>query len=476
MHGLDPALNRIPDQVRKIHLMAMCGTGMGALASILQDLGYAVTGSDQHVYPPMSEFLRARGIVLSEGYNPIHLSYGPDLVVVGNAITKANPEVAQLRGMRLNYCSMPQAVNHFVAGDKQQIVITGTHGKTTTASLVAWLLQAAGQDPSFMIGGILANFDSNYRYGQGPAIVIEGDEYDTAFFDKGPKFLHYPPTIAIMTSVEFDHADIFRDLAHVVSAFDQFLDRISAKASLLAYDNDARIAQLVQGRACRHLAYGRKPDSAWRLERVQLKPPWTIFDVVKQGHAWGRFRTRLCGVHNLYNILAAIAAVETFGVTPEAVAEGLAAFKGIKRRQEIRGIQNGITVIDDFAHHPTAVRETIRGLKPFYPQGRLIAVFEPRTNSSRRKVFQEVYPTVFDEADVICIRRPPLREGIPEAERFSSEQLVEDLSARGKAAYAFPDTDRIIAFLAAAAQPGDAILIMSNGGFDNIHQRLLEVL
>jgi UDP-N-acetylmuramate: L-alanyl-gamma-D-glutamyl-meso-diaminopimelate ligase len=376
----------------------------------------------------------------------------------------------------LNYCSMPQAICRFAAAGRRQVMITGTHGKTTTSSLIAWLLYSAGLDPSFMIGGILANFNSNYRLGRGAAIVIEGDEYDTAYFDKGPKFLHYQPDVAVITSVEFDHADIFRDLDHVKQAFASLISQIPGSSALLAYDQDPTVAELITAAKCRPIGYGRCETSAWRLGRVTLEPPFTTFEVYRHQALFGCFRTRLVGEHNLQNALAAIGVADQFGVSPEALAKGLADFRGVKRRQEIRGIKNGITVIDDFAHHPTAVQETIRAVKPFYPQGRVIAVFEPRTNSSMRSIFQNVYPRSFDQADLVCIRKPPLLEKIPENERFSSQQLVEDLKRRGQQAHYFEDTQAIIDFVAATAASGDVVLVMSNGGFDNIHERLLQKL
>jgi len=449
---------------------------MGALACMLQELGFTVTGSDHKVYPPMSDFLVQRGISLKEGFQAQNLAHDPDLVVVGNAVSKDNPEVIQMEQMGLPCCSMPQAINHFAVGSKNVLMVTGTHGKTTTSALLTWLLYEAGHDPSFMIGGLLPNFDSNYRLGQGNAIVIEGDEYDTAYFDKGPKFLHFDPHMAILTSVEFDHADIFRDLDHVKSAFGRLIARLSTASTLVAYDSDANIAALTQKCRCRLQPYGRKGPSLWRLGEIAIEPPWTQFEVLKQGELFGHFATRLMGAHNLLDTLAAIAVADGMGVAATDIGRALKTFQGVKRRQEIRGTINGITVMDDFAHHPTAVRETVRAVKPFYPDGRLIAVFEPRTNSSMRQVFQSIYPLAFDGADLVCIRKPPLLAKIAPHERFSSEKLVADLQDRGHDAHYFPDTETIITFLTATARAGDVILVMSNGGFDNIHARLLESL
>jgi UDP-N-acetylmuramate: L-alanyl-gamma-D-glutamyl-meso-diaminopimelate ligase len=473
---MDLTQNKISKNVKRIHLIAVCGTGMGALGSMLKDLGYEVTGSDHKVYPPMSEFLSNKGIEIMEGFSAKNVSYGPDLVVVGNAVSKDNPEVVGMEQKGLEFCSMPQAVNRFIAAGKKQLVITGTHGKTTTSSILAWILYHAGLDPVFMIGGIVKNFNSNYHLGKGDYIVIEGDEYDTAFFDKGPKFLHYNPLVAILTGVEFDHADIFKDIEKVRQAFDAFIGGISSHSTLLAYDNDKNVADLVCKRQCRVVKYGTNENAFWRLGAVSIEPPWTFFEVLKQSAFFGNFKTRLVGEHNLLNSLSAIAVADNLMIPATAIAAAFETFEGIKRRQEVRGQKNGITVMDDFAHHPTAVRETIRAVKPFYPRGRVVAVFEPRTNSSMRNVFQDIYPRSFDRADLICIRNPSRLDKIPPAQRFSSQKLVADLNQRGKDAHYFPDTDSIIDFLVSEAMPGDLILVMSNGGFDNIHERLLKRL
>lgn len=474
MSGL--SRNIIPDRVRTIHLIAVCGTGMGALACMLKDMGYEVTGSDQKVYPPMSDFLARKGIHLMEGFSGDNLSHRPDLVVVGNAVRKDNPEAVRMMEEGFPYCSMPQALNRFASKGKKTIIVTGTHGKTTTSSILAWILFTAGLDPSFMIGGIVRNFDSNYKLGKGDYFVAEGDEYDTAFFDKGPKFLHFDPSVTVLTSIEFDHADIFRDLEHVKQAFGSLIGKITSDSLLIAWDGDENIDSLIKNRNCRALRYGRKEQSQWRLGPVSVKPPWTFFDVINGGGLFGAFKTKLVGEHNLLNALSVIAAADHLAVPYGAISEALETFEGAKRRQEVRGVKRGITVMDDFAHHPTAVRETIKAVKPFYSSGRVIAVFEPRTNSSMRKIFQDVYPLSFDEADIICISRPPLLEKIPPGERFSSEKLAEDLIRLGKNAHYFENTQSIIDFLAGESKSGDLILIMSNGGFENIHERLLKAL
>jgi len=473
---LDLTQNRIPEKVKAVHLIAICGTGMGALAGMLNEAGFEVTGSDHHVYPPMSTFLAERGIRIAEGFRPENLSHRPDLVVVGNAVSKDNPEVVGMFEMGLPFCSFPQALNRFFIHGRGALAVTGTHGKTTTAALLAWVLTYAGLDPGFMVGGILKNFDRNYNIGTGPYFVVEGDEYDTAFFDKGPKFLHFTPSRAILTGVEFDHADIYTDLDHVKKAFLDFVTTMPEEALLVACDGAPNVKDLVARAKCWVASYGFEERSPWRLKDVRFDPPWTCFEVIARGESLGTFKTPLPGLHNALNALSVIAVAHDMRLPEEVISGALETFEGIKRRQEVRGVKKGIMVIDDFAHHPTEVRETLAAVRGFHVDNRIIAVFEPRTNSSMRKVFQKVYPDSFDDADLVCIRKPPLLKKIPPDERFSSEELVEDLKKGGKEAFYFPDTDAIIDYLVDVAVPEDVILIMSNGGFDNIHERLLKRL
>jgi len=468
--------NTIPENVKTIHLIAVCGTGMGALACMLKDLGYTVTGSDANVYPPMSTFLLGKGISIFKGFDAQNIAYEPDLVVVGNAVRKDNPEAVKLNEMGLNFCSMPQALNHFVVADKKSLLVTGTHGKTTTSSMLAWILYVAGLDPSFMIGGILLDFNGNYRLGNGGYVVLEGDEYDTAYFDKGAKFFHFDPHVAILTSVEFDHADIFNDLDHVKETFKRFINKFSDHNYLIAYDQDDNIDDLIAGKNTNIFRYGQQDASQWRISKAEVSPPWNWFEIIHNNEVYGEFKMKMPGAHNRSNALAAVGAAHQLGISPQIIATALETYTGVKRRQEVRGIKNGVTVIDDFAHHPTAVKETIHAIRPFYPDGRLIAVFEPRTNTSMRDIFQDEYAHAFGMADIVCIRKPPLLEKIPEDCRFSSEKLVGDLKKQNKDAAYFPDTDAIIEFVAKESQAGDVVLVMSNGGFDNIHERLLEAL
>jgi len=468
--------NWIPKNVKTVHIIGICGTGMGALAGMFKEAGIEVTGSDDHVYPPMSTFLLEQGIGVAKGFQPGNLSRRPDLVVVGNAVSRGNLEVEAMLDHALPYCSLPQALNRFFVHGKAALVITGTHGKTTTSALLAWVLAMAGLDPGFMVGGILKNLGRNYNVGGGSYFVVEGDEYDTAFFDKGPKFHHYVPSHAILTSVEFDHADIYSDLSQVKKAFCDFVKAMPKDALLVGCQGDPIVRELMASAHCWTTGYGFEKSSVWSIKNVRIDPPWTYFRATRRGEAFGDFKTPLMGRHNLLNALAVIAVADDLRIPAELICHALETFEGIRRRQEIRGIKGGITVIDDFAHHPTEVRETLAAARSFYPDRRIVAVFEPRTNSSRRKVFQQQYAESFDMADLVCVREPPLMERIPVQERFSSEQLTEELLAHGKEACYLPDTDAMVDHLIRVAKPGDIILVMSNGGFDSIHERLLNRL
>ncbi len=473
---LDPSLNYLPAHVKRIHLMGICGTGVGALAGMLQAQGFSVTGSDQQVYPPMSDFLASLGIEVKSGYQSENLAYQPDLVIVGNVITRANPEAVALAELRIPYLSMPQALGQFFLTGKTSLVVCGTHGKTTTSSLLATLLHYLEADPGFMIGGLVQEFGRNFRIGQGPYFVVEGDEYDTAFFDKGPKFLHYQPQIAIITSIEFDHADIYADLEAVKTSFRKLVAIIPPAGCLIANLDDPVVAEISRAAKCPVLGYGEGQGLAWTLTNLDIQPDGTSFSAHQSGAPFGQLKTRMPGRHNAMNCLAVIAVLERLGFSATEIARHLPRFPGVRRRQEIRGEVRGITVIDDFAHHPTAVRETLAALRAAYPGRRLLAVFEPRTNSSRRRVFQDDYVLVFDQADEVLIKEPMPIDALAEDQRFSAKQLISDLQNRGCRAHYFNDTDAIIESLARTSKTGDVIAIMSNGGFDNIHSRLLHAL
>ncbi|MEW6595489.1 MAG: UDP-N-acetylmuramate:L-alanyl-gamma-D-glutamyl-meso-diaminopimelate ligase [Thermodesulfobacteriota bacterium] len=473
---LDPALNRNPDRVSHIHLLGICGTGMGALAGMLQSAGYRVTGSDEQVYPPMSDYLAGLGIQVMSGYRPENLAERPDLVVVGNVIRAVNPEAQAVAAAGIPYLSFPQTLSRYFIDTKTSLVVCGTHGKTTTSSLLATLLEHAGQEPSFMIGGIVQAFGRNFNLGRGPYFVAEGDEYDTAFFDKGPKFLHYQPQICILTSVEFDHADIYADFAAVKAAFRKLVRILPPDGCLIACLDDPTVAEIAAEAPCRVIGYGEAMGRDFQVADLCVTPAGTTFTVMKGGAPFGDFASRMPGRHNALNSLAVIAVLDRLGIAAPVIASGLAAFQGVRRRQEVRGVERGVTVIDDFAHHPTAVRETLHALRQAYSGQRLIAVFEPRTNSSRRRVFQDAYVAAFDHADQVVVREPMALTQLAEEERFSSAQLVADLKRQGRDAAYFPSTDAILAHLDRQLRPGDVVAILSNGGFDNIHTRLLDLL
>ncbi|MBI4796224.1 MAG: UDP-N-acetylmuramate--L-alanine ligase [Deltaproteobacteria bacterium] len=462
--------------VKHIHLLGICGTGMAALAGILKEQGYLVTGSDEHAYPPMSTFLEGLGIKVLNGYQPENLEPAPDLVVVGNVIRRENPEAQAVLARDLPRLSLPEALNWFLVGPRRSIVVAGTHGKTSTTALIAWLLYATGRDPGFMVGGIARNFNANYRTGQGDYVVLEGDEYDTAFFDKRPKFLHFRPRMAVLTSIEYDHADIYPNLDRVIEAFQGFVGQMGEDGRILAW-GDAPLIRQVCGRTVAAVSfYGLKEAAAWRAVRLEPATGGMEFTIFWEGRSWGRFFTPLLGTHNVLNTLAALAVMAEMGEKQEPLQEALAGFQGVKRRLEPAGEYQGVLVLEDFAHHPTAVAATLQAVRQGYPDRRLVAIFEPRTNTSRRRVFQEPYARAFKDADLIIVREPPDLWKVPEEEQFSSRRLVRDLTAQGQAAFYFPDTDRLLEGLVGLLQPGDVALIMSNGDFDHLVPRLGEAL
>ncbi len=468
-------LNVAPLKLKHIHLMGICGTGMAALAGMLQTSGYRVTGSDSQIYPPMSVFLNNLNIAVCSGYKADNLEPSPDLVIVGNVITRKNPEAEALAQRKIPYLSFPQALAHFYIQSRISLVISGTHGKTTTCSLLATALYHAGLDPSFMIGGIVGEFGTNFRLGNGKHFVVEGDEYDTAFFDKGSKFLHYRPKIAVITSIEFDHADIFSDIEAIKRSFKKFVALLPHDGLLIANFDDANVVEIAAEAPCAVQSYGLDPSSSWALSNIQVEHAQSHFEVTKDGKPWSTMTVGLPGRHNCLNSLAVCAVMHHLGVGPSTINKGLENFAGVKRRQEVRGIESGITVIDDFAHHPTAVRETLSALKSGYSGRRLVAVFEPRTNSSRRAIFQDDYACAFDSADLILLKEPSPIEGLAKEELFSSARLANDLkNKRELIAEAFLTTEDILERLKTILEAGDVVAILSNGGFDNIHIRLLD--
>lgn len=464
--------------IKKVYMVGIGGIAMGTLATMLKESGYEVAGSDHNLYPPMSTHLDSLKIPLFEGFAPENPQvYDPDIFIIGNVVRRENPEAQYILRQGRPYLSMPQAIREFFLPGRRSIVVSGTHGKSTTSSLLAWVLEQGGTDPGAFIGAFVKDWQRSYRLGGGQYMVIEGDEYDTAFFDKGPKFLHYQPHIGIVTSIEFDHADIFPDLAAILRAFRDFVHLIPERGHLILNADDPNCRAL--GLECpgHVLTYGWSHRADWLIRSVEyksglvefkLRNPKTLREEV--------YRSRLAGRHNVWNVTAVIAAATLAGMPTERIQEAILSFQGVKRRQDVIGEFGGVLVIDDFAHHPTAVHETIAGLKRFYPDRRLIAAFEPRTNSSRRNVFQEPYARAFDNADAVCIKQPPGLDAIPEAKRLDAQRLVKDIGKRGKEAYYFSDTEGLVSFLLETAHSGDLIVCMSNGSFDGLTGRLAEGL
>ncbi|MBI3611023.1 MAG: UDP-N-acetylmuramate:L-alanyl-gamma-D-glutamyl-meso-diaminopimelate ligase [Nitrospirae bacterium] len=461
---------------RHIHLIAICGTGMAALAGMLKAAGYRVTGSDANVYPPMSTMLERQGISYRVGFRPENIEPDTDLVVIGNAVSKTNPEVLAVLERGLPYRSFPQALAEFFLDGRVPIVVAGTHGKTTTAALAAWVLDCAGLSPGFLIGGWVKNFDANSRPGTGRYFVVEGDEYDTAFFDKGPKFLHYRPHAAILTSIEFDHGDIYNSLDEIKAAFRTFVRLIPSDGMLLAAEGDPNVQEVIREASCDTSTYGLNSSGRWHAEEIRFDTKGVSFRVMKDRTDLGRFRSPLVGKHNLNNAVAVIGLAFSLGLSADAIQKGIESFHGVKRRQEVAGEVNGIIVMDDFAHHPTAIRETLAGLRLQYPGRRIWAIFEPRSATSRRNVFQREFPSSFEPADRIVIAGLFAPEKIPAEQRLDPKRVAEDLRVLGKEAAFIPTADEIVRTVSPQLKSGDLVCVMSSGGFDGIHGKLLKAL
>ena len=463
---------------RRVHLIGICGTAMATLAALLKSRGDDVQGSDEHVYPPMSDFLVSEGIPILAGYAAEHITSDLDLVVVGNAISRGNVELEAVLDRSLRYASLPETIRDTFLWDADAIVVAGTHGKTTTTSLAAWVLTSGGVDPSLLVGGIAKNFGdggASYRVGRGRAFVIEGDEYDSAYFDKTAKFLKYLPDIAVVNNVEFDHADIYPDLAAVRLAFARFVQLVPGRGLVLLGADSPDAAALASHARCRVQTFGLTAGATWCASALTPDGEGTRFHVLGPSGVSGDFRVPMRGAHNVRNALAALAVGHECGLSVPALRTGLATFAGVKRRLEVVGERRGVTVYDDFAHHPTAVAETIAAMRASRPGHRLWTVFEPRSASSCRRVFQQDFATAFAGADEV-VMAPVYRSSLPEAVRLSATQLIDDLQAAGVSACQLPDVDAIVAHVAAHARPGDDIVVMSNGGFGGIHGKLLEAL
>ena len=461
----------------RIHLIGVCGTAMATLAALLKHRGHDVTGSDEHVYPPMSDFLAAERIHVLEGYTPDHITSAIDLVVVGNAISRGNAELEAVLDRGIRYASLPETIRDQWLWDAHSIVIAGTHGKTTTTSLAGWLLTAAGADPTVLVGGIARNFGADgasYRIGRGRAFVIEGDEYDSAYFDKTAKFLKYLPDIAVINNIEFDHADIYADLDDVRLAFKRLVNLVPQSGLILLGIDSPDAAALRANVRSRVQTFGLSAGADWRASEIQVRGG-TRFRVHHAGVDHGEFTMGLLGEHNVRNALAAIAVGADLGLDIEALRQALAGFMGVKRRLEVVGEAGGVTVYDDFAHHPTAVDETLRAVRTAAPGQRIWAIFEPRSASSCRRVFQDDFARAFAGADEVVLASV-FRSSLPESERLSEVRLVEDLTRQNVRARHLPSVEAIVEAVSKEARDGDLVVVMSNGGFGGIHQKLVAAL
>jgi UDP-N-acetylmuramate: L-alanyl-gamma-D-glutamyl-meso-diaminopimelate ligase len=461
----------------RIHFIGICGTAMATLAAMLRTRAYDVQGSDHAVYPPMSDFLAREGIRVLDGYSAEHITGDIDRVVVGNTISRGNPELEAVLDRKLRYLSLPEAIRDHFLWDARSIVIAGTHGKTTTTSLAAWVLTSCGLDPSLLVGGIAANFDGSYRLGAGRDFVIEGDEYDSAFFDKTAKFLKYLPDIAVVGNLEYDHADIYPDMESLRTAFRRFLNLVPRSGrTLLGADSEEAVRLAPFARSAVE-TFGLAPGADWRASALRPHREGTEFDVMHAGEPLGHFVVPLWGAHNVCNALAALAVGDAVGLTPDAMGAALALFKGVRRRLELRGRARGVSVYDDFAHHPTAIRETIRAIRAAHPDARVWAVFEPRSATSCRRVFQDDFIRAFDESGADeTVLAAVFRSTLPEDERLDVAAIVKELASRGRQARYIPTVAEIVRTIADEARDGDLVVIMSNGGFDGIHDKLLAAL
>lgn len=465
----------------KIHFIGVCGTGMGAVAGMLKSMGHEVRGSDEHVYPPMSTQLERAKIPILTGFQEKNLDWQPDVVVVGNVCRRDHIEVVAAQKQNIRLTSFPAIIQELLLPGKTPLVVAGTHGKTTTASLAAVALQDAGRDPSYMIGGVPLNLGHGASVGKGPHFVLEGDEYDCAFFDKRSKFFHYLPQVAILTSVELDHVDIFADLVQVKQAFTGLVSLIPEHGALLVGSSSPGALECAQAARCPVERYGVvgscAHDTEWKAETTAVRAGGrTLFRVTKNGEFFGDFEVGLPGTYNLENAVGAIAALSKLGLSAAELAPGIRRFIGVKRRQEVRGVAQGVTVVDDFAHHPTAIRETLRGLRGRFGTGRLFAVFEPRSATSRTAVFQREFAESLATADEILIGAVHMPEKAPPTNRLDVEKLAQDVRRFGVPARAFAKNDQIVDCLAELVSAGDTVVIMSSGNFDNLHDKLLSRL
>jgi UDP-N-acetylmuramate: L-alanyl-gamma-D-glutamyl-meso-diaminopimelate ligase len=464
------------NETKHIHLIGICGTAMASLAGMLKQRGYRVTGSDAAAYPPMSEFLASLSIRVAQPFNAKNLEPRPDLVVVGNAISRGNVELEHVLDTRIPFQSLPQVLHDEFLLGKEVLVVAGTHGKTTTTSMLAWIFHTAGMQPSFLIGGIAENFGSSFQLGQGKHFILEGDEYDTAFFDKGPKFLHYFPDAVILTSVEFDHADIYKDLQAVETSFKRLVNLVPRRGRIIAFDSGESVERCISKAFCEMDRYGSSEKATWRVTDLRLEPKRTSWSVLRNGEPWAEFEFDLAGEYNVWNATAAAGLAAQCGIAKEEISAALKTFRSVKRRLEVRAEVDGITVIEDFAHHPTAIAGTLKALRSRYPGARLWAILEPRSNTLRRNVFQNEIASSLAIADEVVVANVFKSDSIPEAERLDLSSVVSAIQGEGRRARIVPEVDAIVQLVAPEMQRGDVVAILSNGGFGGIYEKLPERL
>ncbi|GAB4169421.1 MAG: UDP-N-acetylmuramate:L-alanyl-gamma-D-glutamyl-me so-diaminopimelate ligase [Terrimicrobiaceae bacterium] len=455
----------------RVHFLGICGTAMGAAAAAMRDRGYSVSGQDEKVYPPMSDYLAAKGIPITPGYDPTGLPPDADFIVVGNAISRGNPALEAVLNLKLLYFSLPETLKHFFLHGRHNLVVTGTHGKTTTTSMLAWILEYAGRSPGWLIGGVPANLPSSANLQDSRFFVIEGDEYDTAFFDKRSKFLHYLPELVIINNIEFDHADIYRDLDDVKMAFRRLVRIIPGEGMLLVNGDDANSLDVAREALSPVVEVGFSPNASHNITNPADHADGSSFELLGE-----HFVLPMVGEFNIRNAAMAVSAAHFYGIPLNTIREALGGFQGIRRRQEVRGVVRGVTVVDDFGHHPTAIRETLHGLRSRHPSSRIWAVFEPRSNTTRRRVFQNSLPAAFEPAHGVFLSQVARLDQIEEGERLDPGQVVRDLETAGKLAFYEPTADSIVDRLVPMVGKGDLIVVFSNGGFDGIHEKLLTAL
>jgi UDP-N-acetylmuramate: L-alanyl-gamma-D-glutamyl-meso-diaminopimelate ligase len=456
---------------KKIHFIGVCGTAMASVAVALKERGYQISGSDNNVYPPMSTFLAERGISLMSGYAPQNIDAKPDLVVVGNAISRGNPELEEVLDRGLYYLSLPEVVKEFFLRNRKNIVVSGTHGKTTTTSLLAWILESSGKQPSYLIGGIPKNLGQGACFRDSEYVVLEGDEYDTAFFDKRSKFLHYLPEVAIINNIEFDHADIYENLEAIKLTFKRLVNIVPRKGLIVANGDDENVREVIKNSIAPVTFVGCSESSQVCISNVKFSTEHSEFRLFNLD-----FKLFLTGIFNIRNAAMAITVARHYKIPDADIQKAVASFQGVKRRQEVRGVVNGITLIDDFGHHPTAIRETLTALRLKYGGSRLWVFFEPRSNTTRRAVFQNELPDALALADGIFVSQVAKLEQLPENNRLNPEKVMEDIRKKGRAAFYLPNVDQIVKEAKSQLRSGDVAVIFSNGGFDGIHDKLISAL